>query len=80
MYGLEISEKGAEVARQYSKAQLAEPLDYHYGKGEGFREGKKGEVKIIAGDFFARDWEADCGFAALDDDGFDLIYDYTVSL
>jgi hypothetical protein len=55
---------------------LSEPLDYNYGEYPSWRNGERGDVKIIAGDFFARDWEAACRIG--DGAGFDLIYDYTV--
>ncbi|KAF2654466.1 thiol methyltransferase [Lophiostoma macrostomum CBS 122681] len=78
VFGLEISEKGAGVARQYCSSQLSSSLDYNFGKESStWRDGEKGEVRIIAGDFFARDWEAQCRNGVGDRAGFDLIYDYT---
>jgi len=35
----------------------------------------RGEIKFLHGDFFGQDWENDAGAG-----GFDVIYDYTVSL
>lgn len=73
--GLELSPKGAAVARAYAKAELAAPRDYNFGSG-GSAVRPAGEVQIIAGDFFTRDWEAGASVG----DGFDLVYDYTVSI
>ncbi|SPO02436.1 uncharacterized protein DNG_05109 [Cephalotrichum gorgonifer] len=71
--GLEISEKGAEVARAYAETELADPHDYNFGGAESITLGGAGEAQVIAGDFFKRDWEAGASVG----DGFDLIYDYT---
>lgn len=73
--GLEISEKGAETARGYAQAELREPHGYNFGSDDSTPPDSVGEVQIISGDFFKRDWED--GTTA--GEGFDLIYDYTVS-
>ena len=73
--GLEISEKGADVARAYAEAELASPHSYNFGSAESGTQDSAGKVQVIAGDFFKRGWEVD----ACVGDGFDLIYDYTVS-
>ncbi|KAJ0278048.1 hypothetical protein CBS470a_009976 [Colletotrichum nupharicola] len=78
VYGLEVSERGADVARQYAAAELPEPGDYNFGTHDSVSGAQPGEVKILAGDFFKRDWEAQCASSSGDDfQGFDLIYDYT---
>lgn len=71
VYGLEVSETGASVAREYARSELHNPQDYNF--GSHFKENPevgKGEVTILQGDFFKRDWEGGMQF--------DLIYDYTV--
>jgi hypothetical protein len=81
-YGLEVSPKGIETARAYATAQLAAPSEYNF-SGDKDREqhsaAEQGQVKFVAGDFFSKDWEADCCADGEDFAGFDLIYDYTVS-
>lgn len=71
-YGLEVSEKGAEVAREYVASQLAQPGAANFASEDQWPVEQAGDAKIIAGDFFKRDWEHDC------EARFDLIYDYTV--
>lgn len=73
--GLEISETGAETARAYAQAELADPHDYNFGNTDHASPDNIGEVQIISGDFFKRDWEE----GTMASKGFDLIYDYTVS-
>lgn len=75
VYGLEISQKGAEVAEQYGAKELEHPSDYNYANKADWQDVQRGEMKLIAGDFFKRDWEAACLVK-----GFDIIYDYTVRL
>ncbi|KAE8158446.1 S-adenosyl-L-methionine-dependent methyltransferase [Aspergillus tamarii] len=70
VFGLEVSETGASVAREYAQSELHSPQDYNF--GSQFKESpgvRKGEVTILQGDFFKRDWESVTQF--------DLIYDYT---
>lgn len=74
-YGVEVSEKGAEVAREYVASELAEPGEANFGEKDKWPDGQTGDAKIIAGDFFLRDWEDVCADGAA---GFDVIYDYTV--
>lgn len=80
-YGLEVSPKGVETARAYAEAQLAEPSEYNF-SGDKNRDKysavERGQVKFVAGDFFAKDWEAECRESEEEFAGFDLIYDYTV--
>lgn len=73
--GLEVSAKGAETARAYAESELKDPHDYNFGSPGSVPGDGTGSVQVIAGDFFKRDWEA----SAVSGDGFDLIYDYTVS-
>ncbi|KAH0593889.1 hypothetical protein MHUMG1_08211 [Metarhizium humberi] len=70
-YGLEISDKGAAVARQYAESELAEPSEYNFHDVKTLSTGHVGDVAIIAGDFFQKGWEP------LGLTGFDIIYDYT---
>ncbi|KAG8425579.1 hypothetical protein J3458_002265 [Metarhizium acridum] len=74
VYGLEVSAKGAQIARDYAAGELAEPQDYNFGSN-GRPSGQPGRVRIIAGDFFVRDWEQTLAQDGVE--GFDLIYDYT---
>jgi hypothetical protein len=82
-YGLEVSPKGIETAWTYATAQLAAPSEYNF-SGDKDREqqsaAERGQVEFVAGDFFSKDWEADCCVDGEDFAGFDLIYDYTVSM
>ncbi|KAF4806447.1 putative thiol methyltransferase 2 [Colletotrichum siamense] len=78
VYGLKVSERGADVARQYAATELPEPGEYNFDTHNSVSGAQPGEVKILAGDFFKRDWEAQCASSSGDDfQGFDLIYDYT---
>ncbi|KHN93991.1 Thiopurine S-methyltransferase [Metarhizium album ARSEF 1941] len=74
VYGLEVSAKGAEIARDYATRELVEPHEYNFGSKD-WPKGQPGRVRIIAGDFFVRNWEQT--LAQDDVKGFDLIYDYT---
>ncbi|KAI0883452.1 S-adenosyl-L-methionine-dependent methyltransferase [Annulohypoxylon maeteangense] len=71
--GLEVSERGAEVAREFTTSQLSNPSELNF--GSKYTHSMTGCVQIIAGDFFKRDWEKLC-FEG-DTTGFDIIYDYT---
>jgi hypothetical protein len=76
VYGLEVSEKGAETARRYAQTELTSPSAYHYGEGGSEWEAvQRGAIEIVVGDFFHRGWESRCGGGE-----FDLIYDYTVCI
>ncbi|KAG6010016.1 hypothetical protein E4U21_000457 [Claviceps maximensis] len=74
VYGLEVSSKGAQIARDYVTRELESPQDYNYGPKGRFQT-QVGSVQIITADFFDRDWETLLGGAGKR--GFDLIYDYT---
>ncbi|KAG4271813.1 hypothetical protein FPRO04_14655 [Fusarium proliferatum] len=76
VYGLDVSAKGVEIARQYAVTELAEPKEYNFGEKEKFSAAQPGTVKILVGDFFNRQWEVSCAQDGCE--GFDLIYDYTV--
>jgi len=74
-YGLEISPIGAQTADSYTRAQMKEPLSYNFGSAEYAKSHPgPGQVEIIEGDFFASNWLSERGI-----DGFDIVYDYTVS-
>ncbi|EFY88479.1 hypothetical protein MAC_05531 [Metarhizium acridum CQMa 102] len=62
------------VQWDYAAGELAEPQDYNFGSN-GRPSGQPGRVRIIAGDFFVRDWEQTLAQDGVE--GFDLIYDYT---
>ncbi len=76
VYGLDVSEKGVTLARDYATTELAKPQAYNFGSAWASATKKsqarsQGEVKFLKGDFFKSDWEVGIQF--------DLIYDYTVS-
>lgn len=74
-WGLEVSQKAVDTANANTKSQLAEPSSDNFG-GKGERPSKSAPAKVILGDFFQRDWESQIDAAF---EGFDIIYDYTVS-
>lgn len=67
--GLELSPKGAEVARAYAESELSDPHEYNYGDPDAVLVDGPGSVTILSGDFFDSSWT---------EAKFDLIYDYTV--
>lgn len=73
--GLEVSAKGAQVARDYAAKELKTPQEYNFGD-KAWSATRPGSVRIIAGDFFTRDWEQTLSQDGIED--FDLVYDYTV--
>lgn len=73
-WGLEVSQKAVDTANTNIKSHLASPADDNFGQGE--RPAQSVIAKVILGDFFKREWESEIGG---DFEGFDLIYDYTVS-
>ncbi len=80
-YGLDVSPTGVETARGYAAAELAAPSEYNFSSSSSrdrHPDSKRGLVKFVNGDFFARDWEKECAPDGEDFAGFDLVYDYTV--
>lgn len=77
VYGLEVSAKGAQTARDYAANELANPRGFNY-SDKSCSKTAPGTVKIIAGDFFSREWEKSLAEDGVE--GFDLIYDYTVCI
>jgi hypothetical protein len=79
-FGLEVSPKAVETARDYAEKELAKPSAHNFADQDDKRltGAAKGTVTFVCGDFFQDDWEAGC-FSAGEPRGFDLIYDYTVS-
>ncbi|KAI1454974.1 S-adenosyl-L-methionine-dependent methyltransferase [Annulohypoxylon moriforme] len=75
VYGLEVSERGAEAAREYATSQLFDPSEFNFGSEYDRSKVSAGKVQIVAGDFFKRDWEELCVEEGAT--GFDFIYDYT---
>ncbi|KAF5502667.1 Thiocyanate methyltransferase 1 [Colletotrichum aenigma] len=62
----------------YAAAELPEPGEYNFGTHDSVSGAQPGEVKILAGDFFMRNWEAQCASSSGGDfQEFDLIYDHT---
>ncbi|RYP61577.1 hypothetical protein DL769_007642 [Monosporascus sp. CRB-8-3] len=76
VYGLDVSQKGVEVARAYAATELAGSRELNYGNREQWPTEQRGNVHFIAGDFFQKGWESQC-FGDNEFEGFDLIYDYT---
>ncbi|KAJ3537533.1 hypothetical protein NM208_g6271 [Fusarium decemcellulare] len=72
VYGLEVSQTGGQAAEDYAATELAGPSGYNFGSPDTRPNEGVGNVKIVVGDFFTRDWETECGGT-----GFDLVYDYT---
>lgn len=68
-YGLEISASAVKACEEFAKAEFASYT--RTGSDYGC-----GTCKFVQGDFFADDWATKSG---LGPDGFDLVYDYTVS-
>ncbi|KAK4109173.1 S-adenosyl-L-methionine-dependent methyltransferase [Canariomyces notabilis] len=77
-FGLEVSPKAVETARDHAEKELAKPSAYSFADQDDKRltGAAKGIVTFVCGDFFQNDWEAGC-FSAGEPRGFDLIYDYT---
>lgn len=74
-YGLEISEKGAEVAREYVASGFAQPGAANCRSEEQWPVDQAGNARIAAGDSYKEDWESGCAEGR--EGGFDPIYDYT---
>lgn len=77
-FGLEVSQRAVDSANAYAEAELSRPSTYNFADEDSRAAHRPGTVNFVRGDFFHRDWEASC-FADCDAQGFDLIYDYTVS-
>lgn len=73
-WGLEVSRVAVDTASENVNAQLANPSPQNYVKDSP--RSKPANAEVILGDFFKRDWEQRLG---ADFEGFDVIYDYTVS-
>jgi len=73
-YGLEGSENAIEEAKKWQQDHQKE----YEVKDEAVG---RGQVKFVSGDFFKSDWEKDVpGLREPAQNGFDIIYDYTVGL
>jgi hypothetical protein len=71
------------TARTYAASQFSIPSAYNFSDTSNQKEymgGERGQAKFAVGDFFTKDWEAGCCSDGEEFTGFDLIYDYTVSL
>jgi protein-L-isoaspartate O-methyltransferase len=76
-YGLEVSTHAAEAAKKYLQDPGKGPLEGEY----TLRDEKvgKGKMEVVVGDYFEDGWLSDVkGWKG--DEGFDIIYDITVSL
>ena len=75
-YGLEVSSHAAEAARGSLKDAGKGPLEGEYNVAD--EKIGKGATNVVCGDFFENGWLADVeGWEG--DEGFDIIYDITVS-
>ncbi|KAF7718066.1 Uncharacterized protein PECH_002402 [Penicillium ucsense] len=75
--GLEVSETAVKEAEIYAAAELSRPSSYHFGEGY-CAPSSKGSVWFELGDFLNPRWAR--GDESDQTGGFDLVYDYTVSL
>lgn len=73
-YGLEVSENAVKVAQEFLRNPGEGPLEGEY--LPGVDKAKKGESKCLLGDFFEDEWLGETGGLG---EGFDIIYDNTVS-
>jgi len=76
-YGLEVSSHAADAARKYLENPGKGPVEGEY----EVRDEKvgKGAMKVVSGDYFEDAWLKDVeGWES--DEGFDIIYDNTVSI
>lgn len=79
-YGLDVSEKAVEAAREYTANELRDPSAYNFKEASPYTHSPEGATRGTAtfsvGNFFEREWES--LVATEDEQKFDLIYDYTV--
>lgn len=76
--GLEVSSTAVDVANAYCEFELRQPGGANFGANENRADYTVGTVSIVRGDFFESGWES--ALFGGSHDGFDLIYDYTVSV
>lgn len=74
-YGLEVSESAVRKANEYLQNPGDGPLEGEYKLRDG--NAGRGKSKCLLGDFFKDDWAEEAGGIG---DGFDVIYDNTVSI
>ncbi len=75
-YGLEVSSHAAEAARKYLEDPGKGPFEGEYAVAN--EKVGKGAMRIVCGDYFEDGWLGDVeGWEG--DEGFDIIYDNTVS-
>ncbi|KAJ4406661.1 hypothetical protein N0V85_004479 [Neurospora sp. IMI 360204] len=79
-YGLDVSGKAVEAAREYAANELRDPSAYNFKEASPYTHSPEGATRGTAtfsvGNFFEREWES--LLATEDEQKFDLIYDYTV--
>jgi len=86
-YGLEVSPAAVKIAGAYAEVEMAEPSALNFADGDANKIKRDssvavGNVMFVCGDYFARGWERECRGNEEEEEqeeGFDLIYDYTVS-
>ncbi|KAA8628682.1 hypothetical protein SMACR_04109 [Sordaria macrospora] len=78
-YGLDVSEKAVETAREYAANELRDPSAYNFKDASTLtcspERATCGTANFLVGNFFEREWES--LLATKDGHKFDLIYDYT---
>jgi SAM-dependent methyltransferase len=75
-YGLEVSSHAADAARKYLEEPRKGPLEGEYAVMD--EKIGRGAMRVVCGDYFKDGWLGDVeGWES--DEGFDIIYDNTVS-
>lgn len=75
-YGLEVSSHAADAARKYLEEPGEGPLEGEYAVMD--EKIGRGAMRVVCGDYFKDGWLGDVeGWES--DEGFDIIYDNTVS-
>ena len=85
VHGLDVSVDAVETANRFGRSELASPAATNFAADEdtttlaSHGHGPGGSFLAICGDFFSRDWEQS-EVVEGGNEGYDLIYDYTVSI
>lgn len=78
-YGLDVSEKAVEAARQYAATELRDPSAYNFrdtsASNHLLESATRGTATFLVGNFFEQKWEAH--LAPEGEQKFDFVYDYT---
>jgi methyl halide transferase len=76
-YGLEVSQTAVSTAESYSKHQQDNVSPENFSNLDSRPSIEPGKIQFVLGDFFGNELERQCPKEA--SEGFDLIYDYTVT-